>query len=104
MTAMSARTYRQLLEEARELGRIDGLLAAALEQPAGPGVAGPPCTGHPPAEFAVLLWAGLPGTPPSGLELNAPYWYAAGFAEGLRAYRPPQPRAADWARTRRVFT
>jgi hypothetical protein len=101
---MSASTYRQLLEQARELGRIDGRLAAALESSAGPARAGPRCLGRTPAEFAQLLWEGQPGTPPSGLELNAPHWYAAGFTEGLRSYAPPQPRAADWAGTRRVFT
>ena len=100
---MSAPTYRQLLEEAWELGRIDGLLAAALEQPAGSAGGDPRCLGHPPAEFAVLLWEGRPGIPPSGLELNAPHWYAAGFADGLRT-SAAQPGVADRVRTRRVFT
>ena len=38
-------------------------------------------------EFARLWWADGPGDPPNGLEMNAPLWYAAGFAEGLAAER-----------------
>jgi hypothetical protein len=97
---MSGPTYRQLLEMAEELGRADGLLAAALEPAGGWTGEGPRCLGRTPAEFAVLLWKGRPGTPPSGLELNAPHWYAAGFAEGLRASAAQQSAAAAL----RVFT
>ena len=107
MTAVaegSAPTYRQLLEEAQELGRMDGRFAAGFEAPGSPASDGTRCLGRTPEEFAVLLWEGLPGTPPSGLEVNAPAWYAAGFAEGLRARAGEQARVADWARTRRVFT
>jgi hypothetical protein len=83
----SARTYRQLLEEAQELGRLDGAFAAAFE-PADPSVPhSGQCLGRAPAEFAKLLWEDRPGTPPSGLEVNAPLWYSAGFDEGLRAGR-----------------
>ena len=76
-------TYLQLLEEARELGRLDGRFAAAFE-PAG-AVDGDRCLGRSPAAFARLLWEDRPGDPPSGLELNAPLWYATGFREALVA-------------------
>src|SRR5829696_2689609 len=77
----SAPTYGRLLGEAVELGRLDGRFAAAFEPPAA-GI-GNRCLGRAPAAFAQLLWGGWPGEPPVGLELNAPLWYAAGFAEGL---------------------
>ena len=86
-TGQRPRSYLDLLEVASSLGRADGCLAARFE-PAGP--VGPPsarCRGRDPTEFARLLWAGGPGDPPSGLEVNAPLWYAAGFAEGLAAER-----------------
>jgi hypothetical protein len=109
MAERSEPTYQQLLEEALELGRLDGRFAAAFEptaplQPladaAGPGGR---CLGRTPTEFAELLWEDRPGEPPTGLVLNAPTWYASGFAEGL-AIRRAEQRAADRARTRRVFT
>jgi hypothetical protein len=78
--------YRQLLEEALELGRADGRFAAAFETSGGEAEAGRRCLGRTPEEFARLLWNG-PGEPPSGLELNAPLWYATGFAEGLASAR-----------------
>jgi len=74
-------TYGQLLDEALELGRADGRFAAAFEPESAP--RGGRCLGRTPAEFARLLWEGRPGTPPSGLELNAPHWYATGFGQGL---------------------
>jgi hypothetical protein len=83
--ADSTPTYRQLLEEALELGRSDGRFAAAFERPGGVVDGSPRCLGRTPAEFARLLWQDRPGTPPSGLEQNAPLWYATGFEEGLRA-------------------
>jgi hypothetical protein len=96
-------TYRQLLEEAQELGRADGRFAAEFEAPGTAVGDSPRCLGRTPADFALLLWENRPGTPPSGLEHNAPLWYATGFAEGLT--RGAQlSRAAEWARTRRVFT
>jgi hypothetical protein len=98
----SAPTYRQLLEEAQELGRADGAFAAAFEAPGVELPSGERCLGRTPAEFARLLWGDGPGDPPVGLELNAPHWYAAGFAEGL-AVRTARVRAAEWARTRSVF-
>jgi hypothetical protein len=83
--ADSTPTYRQLLEEALELGRSDGRFAAAFERPGDVVEGSPRCLGRTPAEFARLLWEDRPGTPPSGLEQNAPLWYATGFGEGLRA-------------------
>jgi hypothetical protein len=97
----SAPTYRQLLTEARERGRLDGRFAAAFE-PVGSDV-GDRCLGRSPADFARLLWGRRPGEPPSGLELNAPLWYAEGFAAGLAAGRAELGRS-DRARTRRVFS
>ena len=80
--ATSAASYRHLLEEALELGRADGRFAAAFESTT-PGPRGGCCLGRTPEEFARLLWEGRPGTPPAGLEQNAPHWYAAGFDRGL---------------------
>jgi hypothetical protein len=97
-------TYQQLLEEAQELGRADGRFAAAFETP-GDTVAGSPrCLGRTPGEFVRLLWDGQPGTPPSGLELNAPLWYATGFAEGLAAGAVRHRAPARTLHFRRVFT
>ena len=76
-------TYQHLLDEALELGRLDGRFAAAFE-PAGR-TPSDRCLGRSPQAFARLLWEGRPGTPPRGLELNAPLWYATGFREGLAA-------------------
>jgi hypothetical protein len=107
MTAMaesSAATYRQLLEEAQELGRMDGRFAAAFQPPGTRSSGSPRCLGRTPEEFAELLWEGRPGTPPGGLELNAPARYAAGFAEGLAARAAQPARRAELARTRRVFS
>ena len=81
----SAPTYQQLLEEAQELGRMDGGFAAGFEPSDTVLGFNGRCLGRTPAEFARLLWQDLPGEPPSGLELNAPLWYASGFAEGLAA-------------------
>jgi hypothetical protein len=96
-------SYCDLLDEARELGRMDGRFAAAFESPGTPVGDGPRCLGRTQAEFAALLWEDRPGAPAAGLELNAPAWYAAGFAEGL-ALGAERLRAAEWARTRRVFS
>jgi hypothetical protein len=97
-------TYPQLLEQAQELGRADGRFAAGFETPGPADDDSPRCLGRTPEEFARLLWAGRAGSPPSGLELNAPLWYARGFAEGLAARTAQLSRTAEWARTRRVFT
>jgi hypothetical protein len=101
MADRSAPTYRQLLGEAQELGRLDGRFAAAFELPGSP--PGGRSLGRSPAEFARLLWEGRPGEPPTGLELNGPLWYATGFAEGLAEGRV-ELSVADRTRTRRVFT
>jgi hypothetical protein len=99
MVDPSAPTYQQLLEEAREIGRADGRFAAAFEPPGAGADRHPRCLGRAPAEFARLLWEDRPGTPPAGLEVNAPLWYATGFAEGLEA-----GAAVEAARIRRVFS
>jgi hypothetical protein len=112
MARSSAATYRQLLEEAQELGRTDGRFAAEFEAPGNTTGGSACCLGRMPAEFALLLWEDRPGTPPSGLELNAPLWYATGFAEGLAAGRAAilaaeaerGRRIAETLRLRRVFT
>jgi len=93
--------YGDLLESAYALGRADGRFAARLE-PADP----PPapcacCQGRSPEAFARFLWGDQPGEPPSGLELNAPLWYARGFAEAVTAERLRAERQRDesaWAR------
>ena len=85
-------THLHLLEVAHALGHADGGLAASIE-PAGPVDPQPTsCRGREPGEFARLLWADRPGAPPSGLRLNAPLWYAQGFADALADERRP---AAD---------
>ncbi len=100
---MSASTFRQLLEEAKRLGRADGRLARAFEPPGAAGRDGTACLGRPPAAFACLLW-GRPGPPPAGLELTAPLWYAAGFAEGLVMVEPRHHGEISEARIGRVVT
>jgi hypothetical protein len=104
MADSSAPTYRQLLEEAHELGRADGRFAAAFEPPGGVVQGSPRCLGRTPAEFARFLCEGRLGSPPSGLEQNAPLWYAAGFAEGLQAGAAERRRTATSLQLRRVFT
>ena len=87
----SPRPYLQLLEVAYSLGHADGGLAASVE-PAGPvGPQSSYCRGREPEEFTRLVWGDRPGAPPSGLRVNAPLWYAYGFAEGLAAERRPAP-------------
>ncbi len=79
--------YWALLETAHAFGRRDGRAAARFEPH---GLVDPPstrCRGRDPAAFARLLWGDRPGDPPSGLEANAPLWYARGFAQGLAAER-----------------
>jgi hypothetical protein len=100
----SASMYQQLLQEAREIGRADGRFAAAFEGPDGPAGHGDRCLGRTPSAFAELLWEGRPGTPPSGLVVNAPLWYATGFAEGLRERAARPRRTATTLSFRRVFS
>ncbi len=89
-----SRPYLHLLQLAHSLGHADGGLAAGMEpaEPVGPRSTS--CRGRDPEEFALLLWGDRPGAPPSGLRLNAPLWYAHGFAEGLAAERR-RPVATD---------
>ena len=79
--------YLPLLEVARSLGHADGGLAELVEPADSVGPRSTYCRGREPEEFARLLWADRPGAPPSGLRLNAPLWYAHGFAQGLAAER-----------------
>jgi len=99
-----APTYGELLQEALELGRADGLFAAAFESPGTTTGRVDRCLGRTPAEFALLLWDGRPGTPPSGLEANAPIWYATGFREGLQAGAVRVRGTTATLQLRRVFT
>jgi hypothetical protein len=103
MAGHGAPTYQMLLEEARELGRLDGRFAADFEPAASISERSGLCLGRTPQNFARLLWEHRPGNPPVGLEVNAPHWYVLGFTEGLTARRA-ELGAADRLRTRRVFT
>jgi hypothetical protein len=90
-------SYQALLERARALGHADGLFAAEVEPADGPSPSSRCCQGRDPAEFARLLWGSDATRPPSGLEVNAPLWYAQGFGEALadaRAALIPSPRPA----------
>ena len=102
MAASAATTYQELLDEALELGRLDGRFAAEFEPAAGGG--SDRCLGRGPAEFARLLWEGQPGQPPTGLELNAPLWYAIGFREGLVAGMQEHRSSVRALSLRRVFS
>jgi hypothetical protein len=104
MADRSTPAYQLLLEEALELGRLDGRFAADFEPPGNAHERSGRCLGRTPSEFARLLWEHRPGNSPAGLEANAPTWYALGFTEGLTARRAELRSAADRARTRRVFT
>jgi hypothetical protein len=103
MDGISTPTYRQLLEIALELGRADGWFAAAFEAPGSGNGHAPRCLGRSPEEFARLLW-GRADEPPSGLEVNAPLWYATGFAEGLAEGVGAQARDVARAGVRRVIS
>ncbi len=90
--------YLPLLEAAHSLGCADGGLAAQVQPAGSVGPQSTCCRGREPEEFARLLWADRPGAPPSGLRLNAPLWYAHGFAQGLAAERS-RPEPAGVGRT-----
>jgi hypothetical protein len=75
--------YGDLLGSAYDRGRDDGSFAAGFEPGEAIDQAGPICQGRTPADFVRLLWSARPGDPPAGLELNAPLWYASGFADGV---------------------
>jgi hypothetical protein len=79
--------YWALLRTAHTLGRSDGHAAAGFEAHGPVDLPSTYCRGRDPAAFARLLWGHRPGAPPGGLEVNAPLWYARGFAEGLAAER-----------------
>lgn len=102
MADTGATTYQQLLEEALELGRLDGRFAAAFEPAIA--VSGNRCLGRSPEDFARLLWEGRPGPPPAGLEVNGPLWYATGFCEGLAAGAEAIRRRTRRLSRRRVFS
>ncbi|TFV81105.1 hypothetical protein E4P40_17160 [Blastococcus sp. CT_GayMR20] len=103
MDGISTPTYRQLLGIAHELGRADGRFAAAFEAPGtGDGPAAR-CLGRSPGEFARLLW-GRADEPPAGLAVNAPLWYATGFAEGLAEEAAERCVQTTGTRIRRAFT
>jgi hypothetical protein len=91
--------YVDLLQAAWSLGRADGLFAASFEPDDGPQPCAPVCQGRSPDEFAAELWGDQPGSPPSGLTINAQLWYADGFAAGLADER----RRID-VRRREAFT
>ena len=82
-TVMGELAYGESLRSAWELGAADGHVAAAFESPGPDAGRSGVCHGRSPAEFARLLWHGRRGMPPVGLVVNAPLWYAAGFADGL---------------------
>ena len=96
--------YGDLLQAAWSLGRADGLFAASFEPDDVPLPATTVCQGRDPEEFAAELWADQPGPPPSGLVLNAPLWYAHGFAVGLaderRRIAARRREAFAWIRER----
>jgi hypothetical protein len=96
---LAAPTYGELLRLAWELGEDDGRFAAAFESPGPDAGRSGRCLGRTPAEFARLLWDGGRGRPPVGLEVNAPLWYAAGFAEGLATSAAHPRRLPDSAYT-----
>jgi hypothetical protein len=85
---LPAPSYRDLLHTAYALGRVDGLLAADFEAQESVGPSTACCRGRDPADFARYLWPLSDGKPPTGLEVNAPHWYARGFEEALSDARP----------------
>ena len=92
MTPEPIPPYRDLLETAWGLGHADGRWAARAQLAEPPGVPPVVCRGRGPEEFARLLWGPRPGAPPSGLECNAPLWYADGFTAALaEEQRRPEP-------------
>ncbi|MGR7027090.1 hypothetical protein [Geodermatophilus sp. URMC 62] len=81
--------FLRALEAARALGRADGLLAAGFEPAGEPAATGSCCHGLDPDDLARLVWDAGAGTPPAGVRLDAPLWYAQGFREGLAGARSP---------------
>jgi hypothetical protein len=81
--------YVRALETAYALGRADGLLAVQLETVEEPAAMSSWCHGLDPDDFAGHVWGAGAGTPPAGVRLNAPLWYAHGFREAVAGARPP---------------
>jgi hypothetical protein len=79
--------YLRALETAHALGRADGLLAVQLELEDGPAAMSSRCHGLDPEDFAGRIWGAGAGTPPTGVLLNAPLWYAHGFREAVAIAR-----------------
>jgi hypothetical protein len=79
------RRYGDLLQAAYTRGWTDGCFAAPLEPTGRTDSSEPVSQGLGPADFARSLWGRQAGTPPAGLVLNAPLWYARGFADALTA-------------------
>jgi hypothetical protein len=90
--------YQNLLHTAYVRGRDDGVFAARFEPGECMAPVGPVCQGRTPADFARALWSHRPGEPPGGLELNAPHWYARGFADGVALAGGPVGTRATPAR------
>jgi hypothetical protein len=81
--ATDGRVYRDLLHSAYARGWDDGSFAARFEPGECIDPVAPVCQGRTPADFARALWSSRPGEPPAGLAVNAPHWYARGFAEAV---------------------
>jgi hypothetical protein len=79
--------YLRALETAYALGRTDGLLAVHLEPVEEPAAMGSWCHGLDPDDFAGHVWGAGAGTPPAGVRLNAPLWYAHGFHDAVASAR-----------------
>lgn len=79
--------YLRALETAHALGRADGLLAVRLEMVEEPDATSSWCHGLDPDDFAGHVWGAGAGSPPAGVRLNAPRWYAHGFHEAVASAR-----------------
>ncbi|MGY1672443.1 hypothetical protein [Geodermatophilus sp. SYSU D00710] len=82
MTDESSSPYLRALRRARDLGRADGLLEAAVGPAEEPVPSGACCHGRDADGLARLVWDGE-GSAPAGVRLNAPVWYADGFGGAL---------------------
>ena len=81
--------YLRALETAHALGRADGFLAVRLDMVEEPGTMSSWCHGLGPDDFADHVWGAGAGSPPAGVRLNAPQWYAHGFREAVASARAP---------------
>jgi hypothetical protein len=82
------RCYGDLLAAAYSRGWADGCFAAPFEPTDRTDSAGLASQGLSSADFARSLWGHRAGEPPAGLDLNAPLWYARGFAEAITVAAP----------------